>query len=238
VKTNPSSDRLAAQLADPVLVDDDEQFMVERVVKKPDAEKAALAAIKEGMLRPADIDASRVDDMMLAWVPIWRFDISVRGFHLGLSRGSGVTLPTGGTRHRDEVRLVLARRLLAIDPTGKLVIETAHMVPCAGKRPPGGELVQPDVDRDDAEQQAKEAMRRTVEPGNALFSKVETDVRSVALVQYPLMIVRYRYEGEAKADLAPEDCHVAISGRTGKIVSEKHPSALRSIGTKLKKWFS
>jgi hypothetical protein len=67
---------------------------------------------------------------------------------------------------------------------------------------------------------------------------VETDVRSVALVQYPLMIVRYRYEGEAKADLAPEDCHVAISGRTGKIVSEKHPSALRSIGTKLKKWFS
>jgi hypothetical protein len=234
----PASDRLAAQIADPVLVDDDEHFLVERLVKKADAEKVALAAIKEGMLRPADIDASELSDMLLAWVPIWRVDISVRGFHLGVSRNSGVTLPTGGTRNRDEVRLVLGRRLLAIDPTAKLAIDAAHMVPCGSKRPPGGELVQPDVDRDDAERLAKEAMRRTVEPSNALFSKVETDVRSIALVHYPLMIVRYRYCGEAKADLAPEDCHVAVSGRTGKIVSEKHPSALRSIGTKLKKWFS
>ena len=233
-----ASDRLAAQLSDPVHVDDDEQFLVERVVKKADAERVAIAAIKEGMLRPADIDASEFDGMLLAWVPIWRVDISVRGFHLGVSRSSGVTLPTGGTRNRDEVRLVLARRLLPIDPTGKLVIDAAHMVPCGSKRPPGGELVQPDVDRDDAERLAKDAMRRTVEPTNALFSKVETDVRSIALVHYPLMIVRYRYAGEAKADLAPEDCHVAVSGRTGKIVSQKHPSALRSIGSKLKKLFS
>lgn len=220
---------------------DDELFMVERVVKKADAERVALAAIKEGMLRPADIDASTIDDIMLGWVPIWRFDISVRGFHLGVSRTSGVTLPTGGTKQRDEVRLVLARRLFPIDPTPKLKIDPAEMVSCAGKRPPGGELVQADVDRDDAERQAKDAMRSSVEPSNALFSKVETDVRSVALVQYPLMVVRYTYSGEAKADLAPESCHVAVSGRTGKIVSEKHPSALRAIGSKIgsqfKKWF-
>ncbi len=231
------SDRLAAQLDDPADVDAGEHFVVERVVKKADAERVALAAINERMLRPADIDASEIDPMLLAWVPIWRIDISVSGFNLGLSRARGVTLPTGGTRNRDEVRLVLGRRLLAIDPCAKLAIDPAQLVPYGGKRPPGGELVQADVDRDEAEAQAKEAMRRSVQSGNALFSKFETDVRSVALVHYPLMIVRYRYAGEAKADLAPEDCHVALSGRTGKVVAEKHPSAWRSIGTRIKKLF-
>ena len=231
-------DRLAAQLSEPAFVDPDEHFLVERVVKKADAESVALAAIKEGLLRPVDIEASELEPMMLAWVPIWRLDVSVHGFHLGLSRTGGTTLPTGGTRNRDEVRLVLGRRHLAVDPTAKLTIEAAHMVSCGGKRPPGGELVQPDVDRDDAERIAKDAMRRSVEPTNALFSKVETEVRSVALVHYPLMIVRYRYAGEAKAGVAPENCHVAVSGRTGKIVSEKHPSALRALGSKIKRWFS
>lgn len=231
------SDRLAAQIDDPVHVDGDEHFVVERVVKKLDAERVALEAIHGRMLRPADIDAAEIEPMLLAWVPIWRIDISVRGFHLGLSRARGVTLPTGGTQNRDEVRLVPGRRLLAIDPCPKLVIEPAQLVPYGDRRPPGGELVLPDVDRDDAVAEAKESMRRSVERGNALFSKVETDIRSVALVHYPLMIVRYRYAGEARADLAPEDCHVALSGRTGQLVAEKHPSAWRSIGTRIKKLF-
>ncbi|HET6583586.1 MAG TPA: hypothetical protein VFG69_09060, partial [Nannocystaceae bacterium] len=74
-----ASDRLAPPITDSVVVLDDELFMVERVVKKTDAERVALAAIKEGMLRPADIEASTIEDIMLGWVPIWRFDISVRG---------------------------------------------------------------------------------------------------------------------------------------------------------------
>jgi hypothetical protein len=233
-----ASDRLAPPVADPVYVDDEEHFFVERVVKKAEAEKVALAAIKESMLRPADIEASSIEDMQLGWVPLWRFDLSIRGFHLGLSRGGGRTLPTGGHRHRDAVKLVLARRLFAYDPTPKLKIAPAEMRPCNGKRPPGGEVVHPDVSRDDAEHEAKEAMRRGIEPQNALFSTAECDVRSVAFVQYPLMIVRYTYAGEAKADAAPELCHVAVSGRTGKIVSAHHPSTLRALGSKLRRLFT
>jgi hypothetical protein len=232
------SDRLAPPIRDPVVVDDDEHFMVERVVKKPDAQKVALAAIKESMLRPADIESSTIEDMQLGWVPLWRFDMSVRGFHLGLSRGSGTTLPTGGSRHRDEVKLVLARRLFAYDPTPKLKIDAAQMVPCAGKRPPGGEVVHCDVSREDARRQAEDAMRRGIEPSNALFSTLQCDVRSVAFVQYPLMVVRYTYAGEAKADAAPELCHVAVSGRTGKIVSAHHPSTFRALGSKLRRLFT
>jgi hypothetical protein len=232
-----ASDRLAPPIDDVAYVDADEHFVVARVVKKADAERVATAAIKERMLRPADIDGSEIDPMLLAWVPIWRIDISVSGFNLGLSRARGVTLPTGGVRNRDEVRLVLGRRLLAIDPCPKLVIEPAHLEPYGDKRPPGGELVQADVDRDEAESQAKEAMRRSVQSGNALFSKFETETRSIALVHYPLLVVRYRYTGEARADLAPEECHVALSGRTGKVVAERHPSAWRSIGTRIKKLF-
>lgn len=231
------SDRLAAQLDDSVSVAADEHFVVERVVKKDDAERVASAAIKERMLRPADIDASEIDPMLLAWVPIWRIDISVSGFNIGLSRARGVTLPTGGTSNRDEVRLVLGRRLLAIDPCTKLVIEPGQLVPYGERRPPGGELVQADVERDEAESEAKEAMRRSVQSGNALFSSAQTEVRSIVLVHYPLMVVRYRYTGEARADLAPEECYVALSGRTGKVIAEKHPSAWRSIGTRIKKLF-
>jgi hypothetical protein len=232
------SDRLAPPIRDEVFVDDDERFMIERVVKKADAEATALAAIKESMLRPADIEASTIEDIQLGWVPLWRFDLSVRGFHLGLSRGNGRTLPTGGTRHREAIKLVLARRLFAYDPTAKLKIEPVEMVPCVRRRPPGGEVIHADVERDDAEREAKDAMRRGVEPSSALFSTFECDVRSVAFVYYPLMIVRYSYSGEAKADAAPELCHVAVSGRTGKIVSAHHPSTLRALGSKLRRLFT
>jgi hypothetical protein len=234
----PDSDRLAPRLSDPAVVLDEDVFMVARTVKRADAEQVAKKAITSGMLRPDDIGEAQVDDMMLAWVPLWRLDVTVEGFNIGLSRASGVVLPTGGARHRDEIRIVLGRRLLAVDPTAKVKIEPSELSPCPTHRPPGGEVVQPDVDRDEAEREACEAIRRSVQGGNALFSKFETRVRSAALVYYPLLLVRYRYSGAASDAAAPDECHVALSGRTGKIVSEKHPSAWRSIGAKVKKWFS
>ena len=138
---------------------------------------------------------------------------------------------------RDDIRIVLGRRLLGVDPSAKVKIDPSELSPCPSHRPPGGEVVQPDVDRDEAERDACEAIRRSVQGGNALFSKFETRVRSAALVYYPVMLIRYHYSGSANDGAAPDECHVAISGKSGKIVSEKHPSAWRSLGARVKKWF-
>jgi hypothetical protein len=231
--------RLVAQLSMPVNVVDADAFVVPRVVKRADAERVALEAINEGYLRPADIARAEIAPIMLAWVPLWRVDVTVEGFHLGLTRsgGSGGLLPTGGARHRDEIKLILGRRYLPVDPTAKVKITPPEMVPRAQQKIAEGELVLPDVTRREAEQEACEQLRRAVEPSSALFSKFDARVRSAALCHYPLMIIRYRYAGEATADAAPEECHVAVSGRTGKIVSDKHPSALRSVASKIKSWF-
>src|SRR5262249_34715676 len=162
---------------------------------------------------PADIAKAEIAPIMLAWVPLWRVDVTVEGFHVGLSRvgsGSGSLLPTGGARHRDEIKLVLGRRYLPVDPTTKVKITPAEMVPRAQQKIGEGELVLPDVARREAEQEACEQLRRSVEPSSALFSKFDARVRSAALVHYPLMIVRYRYAGEATSDAAVEECHVAV----------------------------
>jgi len=48
---------------------------------------------------------------------------------------------------------------------------------------------------------------------------------------------RLRYDGEARRHAA-EDCAVAVSARTGKLVAAKHPSGARAAAGKLRRLFS
>jgi hypothetical protein len=230
---------LAPPTTRPIDVAASDWFVVPGAVPRSAAERVALADVHEGYLRPPDIHRAELAPIVLGHFPIWRVDVSVEGFHVGLSRGreGGSLLPTGGVRHRDEIVLVPARRLLPFDPTPKLELPPRELVPRQRGRAVEGEVIAPDVARAEAEREACQRLRRKVEPTSALYSKFDASVRSAQLVHYPLWVLRYRYSGEARKDAAPEECHVAVSGRTGKIVSAHHPSALRSVAETVKGWF-
>lgn len=61
--------------------------------------------------------------------------------------------------------------------------------------------------------------------------------RSTTFCLYPLFRARYRYDGEARRHPG-EECLVAVSARTDKIVMSKHASAVRAGLTKLRKLLS
>lgn len=209
-------------------------------VSRADAERV-LAEELDGMWRPADLARAERSPLTLYHVPFWRVEASAEGFHVGISRGGsglGGLTPTGGARARESVLLVLARRHFPFDPTGKLTIDRAELMPRAslkGKRE--GDVLAADVPRDEAVRDACDRLRRSIQANDALFSKYEARAKSSSLCQYPLWVQRYRYRGEASEGVSTDECHVAISARTGKVVSSKHPSALRSVAAKIKKWF-
>ena len=95
----------------------------------------------------------------------------------------------------------------------------------------------PDLEPGDAEASARRKLARRGQPkGNTLFAKVDVDVQDVRLCFYPLYVQRYRYGGEA-VEGGPRTFYVAVSGTTGKIVASEHPGALRSMGSKLRRFF-
>lgn len=217
-----------------------EIFLALPTVSRADAERA-IAEELDSMWRPTDLARAERAPLTLYHVPIWRIEATVDGFHLGLSRsgsGLGGLTPTGGAAARDAVLLVVARRHLPFDPTPKLSIDLAELLPRAQLRAPrAGDVLAADLPRADAEREACDRLRRSVQAQSALYSKYETRVRSSLLCQYPLWVQRYRYRGEASEGLATDECHVAISARTGRVVSARHPSALRAVAAKIKKWF-
>jgi hypothetical protein len=107
----------------------------------------------------------------------------------------------------------------------------------AASRVSEGEILECDVARDAAERIAEQALLNAVEPTQAIYSKYEPRVGAVTLVRYPIYYLRYRYDGEARLHAA-EDCAVAVSARTGKLVSARHPSGARAAVGKLKRLFS
>ena len=161
------------------------------------------------------------------------------GRHLGLralsdakGRLRGV-LPTGGEVHHHEVGVVLARSLLPVDPSPSVTLDTHDLLPWANDPPRDGEVVEPDVARDEAEHTVATRLRRRVIPGRALYADVEVRVRSAAMVFLPVWLRRYRYEGEA-ARAGGEECHVALHAGTGAVVSERHPAGWRAVAGRLR----
>ena len=217
-----------------------EIFLALPTVSRADAEKV-LADELDGVWRPADLARAEKSPLQLFHLPFWRVEASADGFHLGLSRsgsGLGGLTPTGGARSREAVILIPARRHLPFDPTAKLAIDRAELIPrSALKAKRDGDVMAADVPRGDAEREACERLRRSLQSDSALFNNYQAKVRSAILCQYPLWVQRYRYRGEASEGVATDECHVAISARTGKVVSARHPSAFRSVAAKIKKWF-
>lgn len=232
---------LATPSPRPIAWPEAETFVVPATFGTMAGHGRARDAVTRGWLRPADVDRARVGPVERLFVPLWRIEGSADGFHLGVAtipRGGGRSgiVPTGGFRHHDGELLVLARRHLAIDPSEKVRIATSDLAPIAEHPLDDAERIAPDVDRDEAEEEARARLRRRGEPGQALYAKVDVRIRSIALVYYPLYVVRYRYAGEATQG-AEGVYHAAISARTGDLASAEHPPALRSVVGRLRRLF-
>lgn len=208
-------------------------FIVPATLPKETAERVVQSNLR-WFFRPADIDKSEFSPLSLLYMPLWRIDAAIESFYIGLQHSTGQNgmlrwvVPTGGFRHRDGVVILSGRRFYPIDPSLKIVIPLNEMQPL--RQPPtDGEVLAPDVHQQEAEVEAAGRLRQRVQPQGALYARFEARVRSAALCYYPLWVQRYRYQGSAAWRTHLEECHVAVSGRSGKIVSARHPSALWSM---------
>jgi hypothetical protein len=233
---------LAGPPAKRVTVPEGDRYTVRVTLTPDDAERRARERVQEGLQRPRDIHTADIEAARLVWIPLWRIDAEIDGRHLGLralsdakGRLRGV-LPTGGEVHHHEVGAVLARSLLPVDPSTTVTLDAHDLLPWANHPPRDGEVVEPDVARDEAEHTVATRLRRRVIPGRALYADVEVRVRSAAMVFLPVWLRRYRYEGEA-ARAGGEECHVALHAGTGAVVSERHPAGWRAVAGRLRGLF-
>lgn len=253
--------------AEPLDLDATEAWGLPRTVGQMVGAGRARDAVLGGAFRPADVDRAELGEVEAIWVPLWRVEGSVDSFAIGLTEtvrtirsgpDAGVlggggrrpprsprkrvrtkrsVLPTGGYSHHDGVVPVLARRGFAIDPSRKVKLRRADLVKVDELGLDPASTVLPDLPREEAEEVAKRHLRRRGQPGgNTLFAKVDTKIADARLCYYPLYVLRYRYGGEA-VDGGPRTFFVAVSGTTGKVVASEHPSAWRSVGSKLRRLF-
>lgn len=198
----------------------------------------ARDAVKERWLRPADLDRAIVAPPERIWIPLWRVEGAVDGFHLGLRASSGARgriLPTGGFRHHDGVVLVPGRAGFSIDPSERATLARGDLRAMDDVDPPASEVIQPDVERQAAEDEARLRLRRKGEPQQALYASVDVKIRNVELVFLPVWVVRYLYAGEASD--AESEYHAAISAHSGALVSERHPPVFGSLKSRVRSWF-
>jgi len=209
--------------------------------------------IRGSALRPHDIARAAVDPIALLYVPFYRLRVAVDGFHLGLSGasvrvgGATIPIPSGGSRHDAHDVVACARREFPFaarlarprfgseSPVATVrldqLVDAAQLDFAAA----AAERVQPNVPRRSAEDDAVRTVQRAFEPrSGALFAQYEVRVKDVDLWLHPVFFTRYRYDGDARRQPG-EDCYVALCGRTGGIVAEHHPSALRSVVARARK---
>jgi hypothetical protein len=202
-------------------------------------------------LRPHDIAAARLDPIALLYLPFYRLRVAVDGFHVGLTGasvrvgGASIPIPSGGSRHDAQDVLACARRefpfaaRLARPRFGAeppvATVRLDQLVDAAQFDFNGAERVQPNVARQAAEDDAVRVVRGANEPrSGALFAQYDVRVKDVDLWLHPVFFTRYRYDGDARRQ-PQEDCFVAVCGRTGGVVAEHHPSALRSVVARARK---
>ena len=250
-------DRLFSRLETPAATPQGDSFVCAPIVDAPRAKEHIRHAVTDGVLKPTDIDSARIDDPRLVWVPFYRVDVSIDGFHLGISSttvgrrgGMQMPIPTGGARHKDAVLMICARRAFpfevklptflggTIDGIAPLEINMGELAPHDGvaTRELGGEIVDPDLTREDAAAEATRLLMRAVLPGSALYARYDPVIRSNLFCRYPVYFARYRYDGTARGDTG--EFFVAISARTGKPISAQHPSAVRAAAQRFRKLIS
>lgn len=238
------------KLDKPVLPPD--VFVVPATLDLARGREAATRVVKTGLLKPADIERADIEPAALLYVPFWRVDVAVDGFHIGIgslstSSGKTIPIPTGGARSREAVVMVCARTIvpLTVQLPGRLFSHTgthvnpSELVPIDRAREAlaQGEVVDADVGREQGERTAAGLLVRAISPGNAIYQKYEPQIRSTTFVLYPVYYARYRYEGEARRHVG-EQFFVAVSGRTGEAIEAKHPSAVRAAAAKLRRLLS
>lgn len=239
----------------PQAITPSEVFVVPATLDASRGAAAVQRAVKDGILKPSDIDMADLAEPALLYVPFWRIAVTVDGFHIGLSsmqgqNGRTIPVPTGGARHKDGVVMVCARTVVPYEAKlpsffGKMAgappleVGTNELVVPANAQDAlaAGEVVDADIDKARAEAIASGMLLRAVSPTHAIYAKYEPKIHASTFCLYPLYYARYRYEGEARRH-AGEEFFVAVSGRTGEIVADKHPSAVRAMATKLRKLLS
>lgn len=253
---------LFEKLRSPVLPEG-EVFMLRAVLSDIDAEARVKQVILDRALGPADIDAAQIDPVRALGVPFYRVEVTVDGHHVGFSGvtvGSGTTripIPTGGARSKDASVVIAARGAFPYEARAQppilnrwfegsapLAIERHDLV-SAGAAPDfadaefarDAEMVDMDVTRQAAEEDAKRILLRTVAPTNAFYSTYKAEVRATQLVYVPVYYVHYEYTGEAKRH-AGERCYVVLSAASGNVIACHHPSALRAAAAKVRRILS
>ncbi len=231
---------------------DTETIVLRCVLSDLDAEAVSKEAISGRKLAPADIETATIEPPRLLSVPFYRVDVSVDGFHFGLSGASlgvgnsRIPIPSGGSRHKDAAVVVVARSSFPYEAripawlqgvVGETPLEIAPHELLDRVAAPEGESVDADLARDDAERSAVRLLLRSVAPQSALYMKYEPKIASTTYIRYPIYWTAYSYEGEAKRH-AGERFYVAVSGRNGKVVSAHHPSGLRAAAARFRRLLS
>lgn len=205
-----------------VTVVEGERFVVPPTLSQPEADRIARERIQEGLARPVDSHLAEIEAAHLVWIPLWRVDATVDAAPLG---------------PRAVTRVVLARRLLPVDPSGAVTLDPQELSALRDVAPREGEWIEADVARDEAEFEVGSALRRRAIPARVLRGDIAVRVRGAAQVHLGVWLRRYRYEGEASGG-AVEECHVAVHGRTGAVVSERHPPAWRALAGRVRRLFN
>jgi hypothetical protein len=241
---------LYAKLAAPAMVP---EHVAPATLDASEAKVALSREIQESVFRPSDIAKATIGEAAFFYAPFWRVRLSVEGFHIGLTtttneRGRTLPLPTGGARHASGTVMISARSILPYTPklssvfgrlsgSPALEVEPTELVPLDRAALAGHELVDADVAKEHAERVAVAMILQQVQPHNALYAKYNPLVHDTTCVYYPLYLARYQYDGEARRH-AGEEFFVMLSARTGKVVASKHPSALRAVTAKLRRFLS
>jgi hypothetical protein len=245
------------KLENPVVVPASERRYVAALLDMAAGRAAIERAIREGFLRPFDIHLAEIDTPRALWTPFWRVEVTVDGFFVNVenvtidSTGPAIPLPTGGARHKELAVTICARTDFPYEPklpsllarvsgSPPLEIRADELVtdpPAEVLAANGAEVVEADVNRERAQSMTTELMLRSVSPTHAFYSTYTPKIRSAQLVLYPVYYARYTYSGEARRRPG-EELFVAVSGRTGAVISSKHPSVVRSVAAKVRRYLS
>jgi len=250
---------LCPVLQSPAKVAPDDAYIIRARLTRSEAQRVAESKIRDSVLRPEDIGSAVIEEPILGYVPFWRAELALDGYHVSIAGrikvpGMSLPIPLPRKKHGDAVVIVEGRKLFPYPP--KLAYKTRISGPLgtssstvaswrrlkinpedwtrrSDEEELDGELVQPDVTREMTERQAKLQAAHGVIPDGAIFADYQPEIRTIACCHVPLFVTRYSYAGHAKP--YGGKFWIAICGQSGDVVGAEHPSAAKAIARKIRK---